>query len=126
MWTTYLIKRWYDESSSSGFCRSGEPGKDNEYIIRKGVTGFYIVEYKGISPQEWQGFAIKEDPKSAISVIRDSARDAILVCSVLDEERVDPIISEIAETLKNERYTVIEVPIRRIVVNSPNSNFKKN
>jgi nitrogen regulatory protein PII-like uncharacterized protein len=96
-------------------------GKIMNILSDKGVTGFYIVEYKGISPQEWQGFAIKEDPKSAISVIRDSARDAILVCSVLDEERVDPIISEIAETLKNERYTVIEVPIRRIVVNSPKS-----
>ncbi|MDZ4172323.1 MAG: MJ1244 family protein, partial [Methanobacteriaceae archaeon] len=60
-----------------------------------------------------------EDPKSAISVIRDSARDAILVCSVLNEEMVDPIISEIAETMENERYTIVEVPIRRIVVNSP-------
>jgi nitrogen regulatory protein PII-like uncharacterized protein len=94
-------------------------GKIMNILSDKGVTGFYIVEYKGISPQEWEGFSIKEDPKSAISVIRDSARDAILVCSVLNEEMVDPIISEIAETMENERFTIVEVPIRRIVVNSP-------
>ncbi|MDZ4171549.1 MAG: MJ1244 family protein [Methanobacteriaceae archaeon] len=94
-------------------------GKIMNILSDKGVTGFYIVEYKGISPQEWEGFSIKEDPKSAISVIRDSARDAILVCSVLNEEMVDSIISEIAETMENERYTIVEVPIRRIVVNSP-------
>jgi len=94
-------------------------GKIMNILSDKGVTGFYIVEYKGISPQEWEGFSIKEDPKSAISVIRDSARDAILVCSVLNEEIVDSIISEIAETMENERYTIVEVPIRRIVVNSP-------
>jgi nitrogen regulatory protein PII-like uncharacterized protein len=94
-------------------------GKIMNILSDKGVTGFYIVEYKGISPQEWQGFAIKEDPKSAISVIRDSARDAILVCSVLDEERVDAIIKEISKTMENERYTIVEVPIRRIIVNSP-------
>ncbi|MDP3484867.1 MAG: MJ1244 family protein, partial [Methanobacteriaceae archaeon] len=37
-------------------------GKIMNILSEKGVTGFYIVEYKGISPQEWQGFAIKEDP----------------------------------------------------------------
>jgi nitrogen regulatory protein PII-like uncharacterized protein len=94
-------------------------GKVMNILSEAGVTGFYIVEYKGISPQEWQGFAIKEDPKSAISLIRDSARDAILVCSVLNEEKVDPIIKEMDNTLKNERYTIVEVPIRRIIVNSP-------
>lgn len=96
-------------------------GKIMNILSDKGVTGFYIVEYKGISPQEWQGFRIKEDPKSAISVIRDSARDAILVCSVLEEDRVDSIIEEISKTMGNERYTIVEVPIRRIIVNSPNN-----
>ncbi|MCK9150559.1 MJ1244 family protein [Methanobacterium alcaliphilum] len=94
-------------------------GKIMNILSDSGVTGFYIVEYKGISPQEWQGFSIKEDPASAISVIHDSARDAILVCSVVDEEKVDNIISEVSKSLKNERYTIVEVPIRRIIVNSP-------
>lgn len=94
-------------------------GKIMNILSDSGVTGFYIVEYKGISPQEWQGFSIKEDPESAIAVIRDSARDAILVCSVVDEEKVDKIISEVSESLKDERYTIVEVPIRRIIVNSP-------
>jgi nitrogen regulatory protein PII-like uncharacterized protein len=94
-------------------------GKVMNILSDAGVTGFYIVEYKGISPQEWQGFAIKEDPKSAIAVIRDAARDAILVCSIVDEEKVDHIIKEMDISLKNERYTIVEVPIRRIIVNSP-------
>lgn len=82
-------------------------------------TGFYIVEYKGVSPTEWRGFSIKEDPKSAISLIHDYARDAVLVCSVVDEELVDPIVARFSRELADEKYTIIEIPIRRIIVNSP-------
>jgi len=92
-------------------------GKVMNSLTKSGVTGFYIVEYRGISPQEWQGFNIKEDPESAISIIKDYAMDAVQVCSVLDEEKVQPIIDEIGLILKDEKYTIVEIPIRRIIVN---------
>ncbi|HML06028.1 MAG TPA: MJ1244 family protein [Methanobacterium sp.] len=91
-------------------------GKAMNALSDAGITGFYILEYKGMSPQDWKGFSIKEDPKSAITMIRDHAKDAILVCSVVDEERVDKIVELVQEALKGEKYTILEVPIRRIII----------
>jgi len=91
-------------------------GKAMNALTDAGITGFYILEYKGMSPQDWKGFSIKEDPKSAIGMIRDYATDAVLICSVVDEERVDGIIKSVEEALEGEKYTILEVPIRRIIV----------
>ncbi len=96
-------------------------GKVMNSLSKSGVTGFYIVEYKGISPQEWEGFNIKEDPESAIAIIKDHAQEAVQVCSVMDEENVEETIAEIRSALENERYTIIEIPIRRIIVNKGDS-----
>ncbi len=95
-------------------------GKAMNALTDAGITGFYILEYKGMSPQDWKGFSIKEDPKSAIAMIRDHAKDAILVCSVVEEERVDRIVKSVQEALKGEKYTILEVPIRRIIIGSGN------
>jgi nitrogen regulatory protein PII-like uncharacterized protein len=99
-------------------------GKAMNALTEAGITGFYILEYKGMSPQDWEGFVIKEDPKSTIGLIRDYAKDAVLVCSVVDEERVDKIVESLQEALKGEKYTILEVPIRRIIV-SYGDNKKK-
>jgi nitrogen regulatory protein PII-like uncharacterized protein len=92
-------------------------GKAMNALSDAGITGFYILEYKGMSPQDWEGFVIKEDPKSTIALIRDYAKDAVLVCSVVEENRVDGIVESIEEVLEGEKYTILEVPIRRIIVN---------
>lgn len=91
-------------------------GKAMNALTDAGITGFYILEYKGMSPQDWKGFSIKEDPKSAIDMIRNHAKDAILVCSVVDEDRADEIVESVQEVLKGERYTILEVPIRKIII----------
>ena len=92
-------------------------GKAINALTEAGVTGFYILEYKGMSPQDWKGFIIKEEPESAIGMIRDYASDAILICSVVDEKQVDKIENSVHESLENEKYTILEVPIRKIIVN---------
>ncbi|WJI09797.1 hypothetical protein FGU46_06670 [Methanobacterium sp. CWC-01] len=92
-------------------------GKAMNALTDAGITGFYVLEYKGMSPQDWKGFSIKEDPKSAISLIRDLATDAVLICSVVEEERVEGIVKSVTDNLEGEKYTIMEVPIRRIIVN---------
>ncbi len=91
-------------------------GKAMNALTDAGITGFYILEYKGMSPQDWTGFSIKEDPESAIEMIRHHSKDAILVCSVVDEEMVDGLVESVTSALEGEKFTVLEVPIRRIVV----------
>jgi len=95
-------------------------GKAMNALTDAGISGFYILEYKGMSPQDWKGFSIKEDPKSAIEMIRHHSSDAILICSVVDEEKVDDIAKEIQKELKGEKYTIIQVPIRKIIIGESN------
>jgi nitrogen regulatory protein PII-like uncharacterized protein len=99
-------------------------GKAMNALSDAGISGFYILEYKGMSPQDWNGFSIKEDPKSAIGLINDYAQDAVLVCSVVDESRVDKIVESVQEALEGEKYTILEVPIRRIIVSYGGSKKK--
>ena len=99
-------------------------GKAMNALSDAGITGFYILEYKGMSPQDWKGFVIKEDPESTIGLIRDYAKDAVLVCSVVDEERVDKIVESVQKALEGEKYTILEVPIRRIIVSYGDVNKK--
>ena len=99
-------------------------GKAMNALSDAGISGFYILEYKGMSPQDWKGFSIKEDPKSAIGLIKDYAQDAVLVCSVVDESRVDKIVESVQEALEGEKYTILEVPIRRIIVSYGGSKKK--
>ena len=99
-------------------------GKAMNALSDAGITGFYILEYKGMSPQDWKGFVIKEDPRSTIGLIKDYAKDAVLVCSVVDEDKVDKIVESLQESLEGEKYTILEVPIRRIIV-SYGGNKKK-
>jgi nitrogen regulatory protein PII-like uncharacterized protein len=99
-------------------------GKAMNALSDAGITGFYILEYKGMSPQDWKGFVIKEDPRSTIGLIRDYAKDAVLVCSVVDEDKVDKIVESLQESLEGEKYTILEVPIRRIIVSYGNNKKK--
>jgi len=92
-------------------------GKAMNALVDAGITGFYVLEYKGMSPQDWKGFSIKEDPKSAVGLIRDYANDAMLICSVVDEEKTDKIVEKVMGELEGEKYTILEVPIKRIIVN---------
>ncbi len=95
-------------------------GKAMNALTEAGITGFYILEYKGMSPQDWRGFSIKEDPKSAIEMIRHHSNDAILICSVVDENLVDKIVESVSEALEGQKYTILEVPIRRIIISEGN------
>lgn len=93
-------------------------GKAMNALTDAGITGFYVLEYKGMSPQDWEGFSIKEDPESAIMMIQDHSKNAMLICSVVDEEKVDEIVKTVREALKGEKYTILEVPIHRIIISN--------
>jgi hypothetical protein len=41
----------------------------------------------------------------------------MLICSVVEEERTDEIVESVMKALEGEKYTILEVPIRRIIVN---------
>jgi len=99
-------------------------GKAMNALTDAGITGFYMLEYKGMSPDDWKGFSIKEDPKSAIGMVHKFATPAVLICSVVDEEVVDQMTDRIMKELDGEKFTILQVPIRKIVVKSGNKGNK--
>lgn len=95
-------------------------GKTINALTSAGISGFYLIEYKGMSPQDWKGFSIKEDPESTIEMIRHHAKDAIVIDSVVNEKTADKIVNLVNKALKLEKYTILEVPVRRIIVGKGN------
>ncbi len=91
-------------------------GKAMNALTSAGITGFYILEYRGMSPEDWKGFTIKEDPKSAIGMIHKFATSAVLICTIVDEREVDNMAELICKELQGEKFTILQVPIRKIIV----------
>lgn len=94
-------------------------GKTINILTEEGVTGFYCIEYWGVSPQNWSGFIIKEEPEMAIGAIRDNTERAIQVNAVVNEDRAVPIEQALTERLAGHRHTIMRLPVDAIRVAAP-------
>ncbi|AEF96038.1 MJ1244 family protein [Methanotorris igneus] len=101
------------------FIRSEDLGKAINALTEGGITGFFLYDYKGMSPQDWKGFLLNEDPESAVKIINDLSENAILIGTVLNTESVETLEKVIHDRLANDKYTIIEIPIEDIKVNMP-------
>ena len=99
------------------FVETENIGKVINALSEGGISGFFLLEYRGLSPQEWKGFLIDEDPEKAIKIINDISRNAVMVGTVVSEKRSKIIKKYIQERLGDCRYTIIEVPVENIEVN---------
>ena len=94
-------------------------GRTVNSLTEAGVTGFYCVEYWGVSPQNWSGFIIKEEPEMAIEAIKDNTERAIQVNTVVESDRAEMITRALEESLEGKRYTIMRVPVDSIHVAAP-------
>ncbi|ENN96092.1 hypothetical protein J422_04463 [Methanocaldococcus villosus KIN24-T80] len=99
------------------FVESENIGKAINALSEGGITGFFLYDYKGMSPEEWKGFLIDEDPEKAIKAIQNLAKNAILIGTVIDEKKAIHIEKAIKERLKDCKYTIIQIPVLKIEVN---------
>ncbi|MGZ4907395.1 MAG: MJ1244 family protein [Halobacteriota archaeon] len=93
-------------------------GKTINILTEEGVTGFYCIEYWGVSPQNWSGFVIKEELEMAIGAIKDNTERAIQVNIVVDEPRGESIMQALTEGLGGKRHTIMKLPVDTIRVAS--------
>ena len=91
-------------------------GKTINILTEEGVTGFYCIEYWGVSPQNWSGFVIKDEPEMAIDAIRDNTERAIQVNTVVNDDRAEPIAQALIDGLAAKRHTTMRVPVDAIHV----------
>jgi nitrogen regulatory protein PII-like uncharacterized protein len=101
------------------FIRSEDVGKAINALTEGGITGFFLYDYKGMSPQDWKGFLLDENPESAIKIVNDLSENAILIGTVIDYKNVETLEKVIHDRLANDKYTIIEIPIEGIIVNMP-------
>ncbi|WP_423792722.1 MJ1244 family protein [Methanocaldococcus indicus] len=92
-------------------------GKAINALSEAEITGFFLYEYKGMSPQDWKGFLIDEAPEAAVNAIKNLAKNAVVIGTVVSEEKFLKIKKYINEKLSNEKYTIIAVPVVDIKVN---------
>ncbi len=94
-------------------------GKTINILTEEKVTGFYCIEYWGVSPQNWSGFIIKEEPEMAIGAIRDNTERAIQVNAVVDDRRVEPMMQALTKGLAGHRHTIMRLPVDDIRLAAP-------
>jgi nitrogen regulatory protein PII-like uncharacterized protein len=94
-------------------------GRTVNILSEQGVTGFYCLEYWGVSPQNWKGFVIREEPEMAIEAIRDHTERAIQVNTVVDNNLAETIAQALATGLAGKRYTILKTPVDSIRVAAP-------
>jgi nitrogen regulatory protein PII-like uncharacterized protein len=94
-------------------------GRTINILSEQGVTGFYCLEYWGVSPQNWEGFVIKEDPVMAKEAIRDHTERAIQVNTVVDVDFAENIAQALEAGLVGKRYTILRSPVDSIRVAAP-------
>jgi len=94
-------------------------GRTVNILTEQSVTGFYCIEYWGVSPQNWAGFVIKEEPEMAIEAIRDHTERAVQVNMVVKEAQAESVTQALATGLAGKRYTIFKLPVNSIHVVSP-------
>jgi len=94
-------------------------GRTVNILTEQSVTGFYCVEYWGVSPQNWAGFVIKEEAEMAIEAIRDHTERAVQVNMVVKEAKAESITQALAAGLAGKRYTIFRLPVDSTHVVSP-------
>jgi nitrogen regulatory protein PII-like uncharacterized protein len=96
---------------------------DHEHLVRVintlselGISGFYLIEYQGMSPRVWKNFRLSEDPEMAMGAIRNNAEPGIMVNTVVNSDKCEKIIKGLEEALKGIRYTIIGHKVTSIKV----------
>lgn len=96
---------------------------DHEHLVRVintltelGITGFYLVEYQGMSPKTWKNFRLSEDPDLALQAIKNQSEPGVIVNTVVGSDKCERLIQKLEEALKGIRYTIMGHKVTSIKV----------
>lgn len=94
-------------------------GKAINALSEGGISGFYLKEYQGMSPDDWKGFLLAEEPEMAIKIVNELSQDTVVINSIVNIECLGKIKELVRKKLENDRYTLVELPVLGMEVNSP-------
>ncbi|AVB75782.1 MJ1244 family protein [Methanococcus maripaludis] len=101
------------------FVESQNLGKAINALSEGGISGFYLKEYQGMSPDDWKGFLLAEEPEMAIKIVNELSQDTVVINSIVNIECLGKIKELVRKKLENDRYTLVELPVLGMEVNSP-------
>ncbi|WP_459202273.1 MJ1244 family protein [Methanococcus sp. CF] len=101
------------------FVESQNLGKAINALSEGGISGFYLKEYQGMSPDDWKGFLLAEEPEMAVKIVNELSQDTVVINSIVNIECLGKIKEMIRKKLENDKYTLVELPVLGMEVNSP-------
>jgi len=83
-----------------------------------GITGFFLHKYRGLSPDKFKNLSKEEleDIEKVYEIIRDESDKAVVIGTVVKEEKAKKIEELLKEKMNNERWTVMKIPILKVKV----------
>jgi len=99
------------------FVETGNVGRAINALSEGGISGFFLMEYKGLSPQDWEGFLIDEHPERAVKIVNDMSKNAVMIGTVVSEKKLTIIKKYLWDRLDYNKYTILEIPINSVEVN---------
>ncbi len=91
-------------------------GKVMNAMAEAGVTGFYVIEYRGVSPRRWEGFMIEESPEAALKALKDLSENAVMFVTVVTDEVCERLKEVAEEYLRDVRHTIVVAPVDEVTV----------
>jgi len=100
------------------FVEEKNVGKAINIMTLAGITGFFLHRYRGLSPDKFKNLSKEEleDIEKVYEIIEKESDRAVVIGTVVKEEKAKKIEELLKEKMNNERWTVMKIPILKVKV----------
>ena len=67
----------------------------------------------------YEVITLAEEPEMAVKIVNELSQDTVVINSIVSIECLGKIKEMIRKKLENEKYTLVELPVLGMEVNSP-------
>ena len=100
------------------FVEEKNVGKAINIMTLAGITGFFLHKYRGLPPDKFKNLSSEEleDIEKVYNIIEKESDRAVIIGTVVKEEKAKKIEDLLKEKLGSEKWTVIKIPILKVKV----------
>jgi len=100
------------------FVEEKNVGKAINVMTLAGITGFFLHKYRGLSPDKFKKLSNKdlEDVEKVYGIIEEESDKAVVIGTVVKDEKAKKIEDLLKERMTDEKWTVMKIPILKVKV----------